>query len=479
MQRKKRISADMVAGRIRASSVARLETALAEYEAFDLRLPIALMIAQPHVGWAALFATLAATPALDGCGSGGSSSGPPDAAPPASDAAADVHVAEASPADAAPEAASESAAPETGVPDALTTDAAQGCTFAPPVAYASGSLPTSVAIADFNADGRLDLVATNNQATNVSVFLNSGAGAFAPQVAYSVPGLPIAAAVRDLDGDGLVDVALALSVPNTAGETVAVLLNKAGGGFASATTYPGGPNPESIAIGDVSGDGIPDLATGNFFDGMGNVGTKASVLFNVGKGAFGAPAAYDVGISPAGVALADLNGDGHADLAVANSGSSSLGVLLNASGTLGSQVTYTTGTSPAALAVADLNGDGRLDVIVADYGSIDVSVFLNAGSGTFAPKVTYPLGGGNKPTAIAVGDLTGDGLLDLALVGNSGNVEIFANAGGGTFASAGTYPVGDRPEGLAIGDLNGDGHPDLAVSNYLADTVSVILAKCP
>jgi hypothetical protein len=440
------------------------------------------MIAQPHVGWAAVFATLAAlaaAPALDGCGSGESSSGPPDAAPPASDAAADIHVAEASPADAAAEAPPESAAPETGAPDAVTTDAAQGCTFAAPVAYATGNLPTSVAIGDFNADGRLDLVATNNQATNVSVFLNVGAGAFAPQVAYSVPGHPIAAAVGDLDGDGLADVALALSVPNSAGETVAVLLNTAGGGFASAATYPGGTIPESIAIGDVSGDGIPDLATGSYFDGMGNPGTKASVLFNVGKGAFGAPAAYDVGTSPAGVAIADLNGDGHGDLAVANSGSNSLGVLLNSSGTLGSQVAYDTGTSPIALAVADLNGDGRLDVVVADYASIDVSVFLNAGGGTFSPKVTYPLGGGNKPTAIAVGDLTGDGLLDLALVGNSGTLEIFANAGGGTFASAGTYPVGDRPAGVAIGDLNGDGHADLAVSNYIADTVSVILAKCP
>ncbi len=248
--------------------------------------------------------------------------------------------------------------------------------------------------------------------------------------------------------------------------------------FGTAVTYGVGSGPMSVAIGDLNGDGEADLAVANW--GGGN-GDTVSVLLNEGSGTFGTAVTYGVGSGPASVAIGDLNGDGKADLAVANGGSATVSVLLNeGSGRFGTAVTYGVGSGPNSVAIGDLNGDGKADLAVANSGDNTVSVLLNEGSGRFGTAVTYGVGSG--PFSVAIGDLNGDGKADLAVANFGGTtVSVLLNEGSGVFGTAVTYGVGINPNSVAIGDLNGDGKADLAVANYgggSGTTVSVLLNEC-
>ena len=245
--------------------------------------------------------------------------------------------------------------------------------------------------------------------------------------------------------------------------------------YSTPTYSSGGTYPYSVAIGDLNGDGRADLAVAN--TGSGNVG----VLLGQAGGTFLAAATYSSGGSaPRSVAIGDLNGDGRADLAVANYGSGNVGVLLGqAGGTFAAAATYSSGgSSPRSVAIGDLNGDGRADLAVANYGSGNVGVLLGQAGGTFAAAATYS-SGGSVPMSVAIGDLNGDGRADLA-VANSGSetVGVLLGQAGGTFAAAATYSSGgSSPMSVAIGDLNGDGRADLAVANYGSGNVGVLLGQ--
>ena len=164
--------------------------------------------------------------------------------------------------------------------------------------------------------------------------------------------------------------------------------------------------------------------------------------------------------------VADFNGDGNSDLAVANFSGGSVTVLLGdgaGSFTEADGSPITVGTGPFFLAAADFNGDGLADLAVANRGSNSVSVLLGDGTGSFAPASGSPLTGLSTPVAVAVGDFNKDGIADLA-VANHGNskVSIFLGDGSGLFAEASGSPitVDGAPEFLASGDFNGDGVAD-------------------
>jgi glucose/arabinose dehydrogenase len=184
---------------------------------------------------------------------------------------------------------------------------------------------------------------------------------------------------------------------------------------------------------------------------------------------------YATGTQAHGIDTADLNGDGNLDLALANSGSGTVSVLLGrGDGTFASAVNYTVGTEPKSVVAADLNGDGRADLVTANQISNNVTVLINNGNGTFAPAVNYTSPAGSHEVMAA--DIDGDGDRDLAVVGwGSTVVRVLRNNGNGTFANAADYSVGNAPHTLQMADFNGDNRADLAIGNVGSSTVSVLL----
>src|SRR5208283_4452554 len=340
-----------------------------------------------------------------------------------------------------------------------------------------------VAVADVNGDGKPDVVVSNGNGT-VGVLLGNGDGTFQPAVTFN-PGLQSQAgiALADLNGDGKPD----LLVANASG--VAVLLGNGDGTFQPAVTYgSGGSSPWSVAVADVNRDGKPDLIVANYSS------STVGVLLGNGDGTFQPAATYGSGGNgPWSVAVADVNGDGNPDLLVVNVFDNTVGVLLgNGDGTFQAAVTYSSGGGFRApsIAVADLNGDGKPDLAVAnDCGGCDgsVAVLLGNGDGTFRPGVLYG-SGGDLTWGVAIADVNGDGKPDLIVLNTfnyyTANISVLLGNGDGTFQPALTYGSGAMwVYSIVVADVNGDGEPDLVVGNETLSggdgSVGVLLHTTP
>ena len=247
----------------------------------------------------------------------------------------------------------------------------------------------------------------------------------------------------------------------TATPIAAVTSTFSGSFTAQATTLTTGTNPYTIATGDLNGDGKADLVVANYSS------NTISVFLGNGDGTFAPKVNYAAGTNPYGVALADLNGDGKLDVVVTDGGASNVSVLLGTgTGTFGSAVSYATGSSPFRVTVADLNGDGKPDLVVANSNASTVSVLLGKGDGTFQTHVDYAVASANRDAQ--VGDVNGDGKPDLVVADyNSNAVSVLLGNGNGTFQTHVDYTgTGNSPNSVALGDFNGDGKLDIAVANY-------------
>jgi hypothetical protein len=275
----------------------------------------------------------------------------------------------------------------------------------------------------------------------------------------------------------VVSVAL-FGVPSGARTTLGVAgASSTGPSFAATKNYPVGRNPVAVAIGDLNGDGKPDLAAAN------SGGPSVSVLINRGGGSLRAARSFWTGNfhdAPISLAIGDLTGDRKPDVAVSTlvsiSGPKSRGIIVlvnKGGGRFRSGPRFLRGGRDE-VAIGDLNGDGKPELIALSHDLDAVSVLLNRGGGRFAAKVDYRTSAG--PGSIAVGDLTGDHMPDLVTANeNRRTISLLVNKGDGTFEIKRDFRTGRVPTGLAIGDLNADGMPDLAVANNWSHSISVLI----
>lgn len=340
--------------------------------------------------------------------------------------------------------------------------------FASPVTLETGADPYGLAAAEMNGDSHPDLIVANHQANTISVFLGNGDGTFGSSV-YQGTGDnqgPGYVSLGDLNGDGKLDAVVVGRKAHTP-QAVSVFLGDGSGAFGPKADYESEGWGTSVVIADWNNDGKPDVvATVRDVDGI-------SLLPGNGDGTFGGWLYYGTGPTPSSVAAADLNGDGWVDLAVANSGNSSVVVCLNSGGTFNSRTPYTTGLEPLWVLAGDVDGDGIPDLVVSNYEDGTVSVLTGNGDGTFAPKVDYPAGA--SPVALAMGDVTGDGRPDLVVTNDgTAHVSVLANTGSG-FGAPVAYTTGLDPHAVGLTDMNGDGKLDIVTTNTGgANTVTVL-----
>ncbi len=359
--------------------------------------------------------------------------------------------------------ASNAAATSTSVTQSVNAQFSAGFAIRNPIANTVTGLLT---IGDFDGNGKADLVVRN--LNTISILLGDGAGNFqASSFSYTATGLtPVAAAAGDFNGDGKADLALASSTS----ANVTVLLGNGDGTFQSASTFSVPNVLQNLAVADFNGDGKADIATADPTSGV-------NILLGKGDGTF--QAAVPVTVNPqngAGfqalfVVIGDFDGDGKADLATANAGSSTVSTLLGkGDGTFQLPVIASTPGQAQRLAIGDFNGDGKAD-LVTNNGD----VLLGKGDGTFQSAVHYATG--SSPTSVAVGDFDGDTKTDLVF--SDGIVTVLSGKGDGTFQTPVTYPVGAIAANVLVGEFNGDGKTDLAVARgntatfLLGTTVSV------
>jgi hypothetical protein len=223
-----------------------------------------------------------------------------------------------------------------------------------------------------------------------------------------------------------------------------------------------------LGVYDFNEDGKPDVAATDQTHGA------VGVALGAGDGTFGAVTDYPTGPNAHGLAAADLNHDGHLDLAVTNyTTPGTVSVLLGrGDGTFQPKMDFTT-SSPHTVAAGDLDNDGDVDLVVCDFDTGRITIALGNGDGTFGTLPEIPTG--TNPHASAVGDVNGDGNLDIIVANQASNtLSMILGRGGASWAPKVDYPVGLGPHNIAIADLDGDHLPEVTVSNIVANTVTIL-----
>ena len=270
----------------------------------------------------------------------------------------------------------------------------------------------------------------------------------------------------DLNNDGYSD----LTVVSEAADDLRILLNDGAGNYDDFVIYPMGnlaPSPNEGA--DFNNDGEIDFAVGAAHN------SEVRVLMGDGQGSFSSMTIYDTGNGPRGVAALDCNGDGYDDILTTNRISDNMNLLMNnGDGTFVVNDLNPAGNGETSCAIADANNDGIPDVFVAMYSSKEIGILLGDGAGNFTLSDKVSVGG--RPWMAAAGDLNGDGNADMVSVNSEGNILVVAfGDGAGGLEPVQTYAPDNYafPVAIDLGDLDGDGDLDMVSSNYLSGNYTV------
>ncbi len=300
-----------------------------------------------------------------------------------------------------------------------------------------GAHPRSIAVGDFDRNGWDDFAVANELSNDITICLAKGDGSFdckADAVKYdsSKPVIPAAIAVGDLTKDGIEDLALA-----ACGLTEIVTTTTTATAVSTRADY------------------------ANFFTFKGD-----------GKGGFTKDKALRLGDCPSAVVVADFDRDATLEIVVANSGSNDLTIVDDSK-----QTNFPAGgMTPVALAVGDFNRDAKPDLVVANSGSNNLCVHLGKGDGTFGAPSCFETG--RRPQDVKVADLDCNNIQDLVVANfESDDVWTFFGDGTGDFALKGKYRVDQAPSALVVRDLNQDAMVDIAVTNALANDVWILSGR--
>lgn len=320
-----------------------------------------------------------------------------------------------------------------------------------------------IEVADFNEDGIPDL-AVGGPSSRDTVRLGLGNGAFGEPLALSSYGSSYALAVGDLDGDSHLDV-----IATSSGtDRLALYFGNGDGSFTAPIERYTLRRPEETKIADVNQDGRADLVMITSLDGV-------AVLLGTGNRELSPPTYVRItrGSSRQSLKLADMNGDSHLDLVIANSSWATV-ALGNGDGTFAPAVNYPASDTAQAIAVGDLDEDGDLDLALANFGITSLSVLLNDGRGVFGTAISLHVA--EKTEDVDIVDLDLDGHLDVVgLMRSYGEASVHYGNGDGTFRPALRYGLGATPEKLRVADFNGDGAPDFVTPGGSLHNISVVI----
>ncbi len=319
-----------------------------------------------------------------------------------------------------------------------------------------GEIGTSTSVVvDINDDSILDILALNATSETISVFLGDGDGTFDEPSIQAVPGVQHFA-LGDFDGNGDLDMAGALT--NT--DRVQVLLGNGDGTFSSHETFRVGSAPIRVAIHDVTGDGELDIVSAN------SRSQDASVIPGLGGAQFGPVRTYVADAEPRRLAFGDFDEDGLEDIAVVSEGDAGATVATirgAGDGTFLAAEDLRVDGAPADIGVADIDGNGFADIFGVTNGG-EVFVFPSTGADALEPRVTIAVTSGALE-AIAVDDIDGDGRLDAAVSDSAaGELALLFGQPDGNLDLSDRIAVGALPQPVALGDFNADGRTDLATA---------------
>jgi hypothetical protein len=347
-----------------------------------------------------------------------------------------------------------------------------GGAFAPFVTVPVGAATaTGIVAADFDADGRLDLAATSFGNGTVSLLLRTPDGGWKPPLMYALPDTPTALAAVDLTGDGWLDLAVTSGTPDLLPQPgwLSVLPN-AGGAFGARADYlVGGVYPHAIAAADLDGDDDQDLAVGV------ELSDRVAVFLNDGSGALAA-ATPVVMSGPRSVALGDINGDGSPDLVAAGRDDGLWLAPGSGDGAFAASTRLPLPLRPIAVALADFDGDSHLDAAVAHSGQVlDVtgliSVLRGDGAGSFAAPAPFVTSA--NPIALVAADLDGDGGIDVATVSRAERL-VSVLIGGRCEPGGADFRVGDAPTGIALVWTTGFAQSGYLVARLAGGTTTLL-----
>ncbi|WP_426671576.1 FG-GAP repeat domain-containing protein [Mucilaginibacter sp. McL0603] len=346
-----------------------------------------------------------------------------------------------------------------------------------------GKTPTSIEVADLDNDKIPDLVIANGGDSSVTILLGKVNGAFteAKGSPFYAGCTPNDVVIADFNKDGKPDLAFA----NHTKKYLTVLAGEGDGSFKPLKGSPFAvdviPHTHGVAAGDFNKDGNTDLVT----DSWGN--DRIEILFGNNKHGFNTPGTFiKVGKHPyQRIRTADLNMDGNTDIVTTNLDGNNATILLG-NGKSGFYEPpgspFACGDSPFGAAVGDINGDGKPDLAIVNSPTITSSntgrdgltILIGDGSGKFVIMPGSPFTAGKSPSRVAIGDINGDGINDIAVANyNSNSITVFLMNRHAVVSSY-TVPVGQKPDGITIADVNGDGKNEILVTNSLDNTLNII-----